>query len=178
MLPELLPLASLLAAEPEWERDAAGVAALLLGALRLVAASYQRQGDATSAAIVLEAGLRRWVMGVYSKRGGFLASVCVLTTVVASSCPLPLCCHHRYEELAGVRHPAVKATMRAADAALDTLTPDQRSAVAAARPRAEETIARVAAALTDELAAYQPGNPVSKLQLWDAEGTALIGPLH
>lgn len=77
-----------------------------------------------------------------------------------------------------MRHPAVKAAMRGADAALDTLSPDQRSVVAAARPRAEETIARVAAALTDELAAYQPGSPVSKAQQWDAEGAALVGPLH
>lgn len=77
-----------------------------------------------------------------------------------------------------MRHPSVKAAMRAADAALDTLPPEQRSAVAAARPRAEEAVARVAAALTDELGAYQQGTPVSKAQLWEEQGAALVGPLH
>lgn len=60
MLPELLPLAALLGSVPEWERDAAGVSALTLRALNAVAADYQQQGDAVSAAILLEAALRRW----------------------------------------------------------------------------------------------------------------------
>ena len=59
MLPELLPLVNLLAADPDWQRDAVGVAALILGCLGNVAASYQRQGDSVSAATLLEASLRR-----------------------------------------------------------------------------------------------------------------------
>lgn len=61
VLPELLPLAALLGSVPEWERDAAGVSALILRALNAVAADYQQQGDAVSAAILLEAALRRCV---------------------------------------------------------------------------------------------------------------------
>ncbi|KAI7840808.1 hypothetical protein COHA_005454 [Chlorella ohadii] len=143
VLPELLPLAALLGSVPEWERDAAGVSALTLRALNAVAADYQQQGDAVSAAILLEAALRR------------------------------------FEEAAGVRHPAVKATMRAADAALDTLSAEQRAAVAEARPQAESTISRVVAALTDELGAYQQGSPVSKVERWASEGAGgVIGPLR
>lgn len=67
--------------------------------------------------------------------------------------------------------------MRASDAILEALTADQRSAVAAARPDFEETLRRVVAALTDELGAYQQGNPITKVQRWDSEGAALIGPL-
>lgn len=63
MLPELLPLAALLSSVPDWERDAAGVSALTLRALNAVAADYQQQGDAVSAAILLEAALRRCVQG-------------------------------------------------------------------------------------------------------------------
>jgi len=77
-----------------------------------------------------------------------------------------------------VRHPAVKAAMRAADNALDTLTPDQRTLVSEARPQYEACIARVVAALTDELGAYQQGNLTTKVQRWDEEGARLIGPLH
>lgn len=83
----------------------------------------------------------------------------------------------RFEEAAGVRHPAVKATMRAADAALEVLTPEQRAQVASVRPNYESTIACVVAALTDELGAYQQGSPTTKVQRWDSEGVALIGPL-
>ncbi|PRW44890.1 apoptotic chromatin condensation inducer in the nucleus-like isoform X1 [Chlorella sorokiniana] len=143
VLPELLPLAALLSSVPDWERDAGGVSALILRALNAVAADYQRQGDAVSAAILLEAALRR------------------------------------FEEAAGVRHPSVKATMRAADAALDTLSAEQRAAVAEARPQAEATISRLVAGLTDELGAYQQGSPVSKVERWASEGAAgVIGPLH
>ena len=59
MLPELLPLVALLAADPEWQRDAAGAAALALACLNRVAAGYRAQGDALSVAILLEAGLRK-----------------------------------------------------------------------------------------------------------------------
>ena len=78
-----------------------------------------------------------------------------------------------------MRHPAVKAAMRSADAALDVLTAEQRAAVAEARPRAEATIDCVVAALTDELGAYQQGSPVSKVERWGGEGAAgVIGSLH
>lgn len=78
-----------------------------------------------------------------------------------------------------MRHPAVKATMRAADAALDTLSAEQRAAVAEARPQAEATVNRVVAALTDELGAYQQGSPVSKVERWASEGAGgVIGPMH
>lgn len=77
-----------------------------------------------------------------------------------------------------MRHPAVKATMRVADAALETLTPEQRTQVAEARSNYEASIARVVAALTDELGAYQQGSPTTKVQRWDSEGAALVGPLR
>lgn len=77
-----------------------------------------------------------------------------------------------------MRAPAVKSTMRAADAALEGLTPEQRAVVAAARPRSEEVVAQVAAALTDELGAYTQGAAVPKSQRWAAEGASLVGPLH
>lgn len=77
-----------------------------------------------------------------------------------------------------MRHPAVKAAMRAADSALDGLTSEQRQEVAAARQGYEACMARVVSALTDELGAYQQGSPVTKVQRWDAEGAQLIGPLH
>ncbi|PSC67518.1 hypothetical protein C2E20_8825 isoform B [Micractinium conductrix] len=142
VLPELLPLVALLAADPEWQRDAAGAAALALACLNRVAAGYRAQGDALSVAILLEAGLRK------------------------------------LEELAGVRHAAVKAAMRASDAALEGLTAEQRAAVAAVRPQYEATVARVVAALTDELGAYQKGKASTRVQRWDAEGAALVGPLR
>ncbi|KAL4448648.1 hypothetical protein ABPG75_005867 [Micractinium tetrahymenae] len=142
VLPELMPLGELLSGEAEWQHNAAGVSALIMGCLSGVAAAYRQAGDPVSAAILLEASLRK------------------------------------FEEAAGVRHPAVKATMRAADAALEALTPEQRSQVAAARPNCEANIARVVAALTDELGAYQQGNPTTKVQRWDAEGAALVGPLR
>lgn len=59
VLPELLPLVDLLAADPEWQRDAAGVAALGMSCLSKVAAAYQQKGDPVSAAILLEASLRK-----------------------------------------------------------------------------------------------------------------------
>ncbi len=62
VLPELLPLASLLAADPEWQRDAAGVASLCMSCLAGVAAGYRRLGDTLSEAILLEASLRKCVM--------------------------------------------------------------------------------------------------------------------
>lgn len=77
-----------------------------------------------------------------------------------------------------MRASAVMSSMRAADTALESLSAEQRSAVAAARPEGEACIAKVVAALTDELAAYQHGGPVTKVQRWDAEGVRLIGPLH
>ena len=89
---------------------------------------------------------------------------------------LPPAC--RLEELAGVRHAAVKAAMRASDAALEGLTAEQRAAVAAVRPQYEATVARVVAALTDELGAYQKGKASTRVQRWDAEGAALVGPLR
>lgn len=58
VLPELLPLANLLSAEPEWQRDAAGVASLAMSCLANIAAAYLRRGDAVSAAVLLEASLR------------------------------------------------------------------------------------------------------------------------
>jgi hypothetical protein len=83
----------------------------------------------------------------------------------------------RYEELSGVKSAAVRSCMRASDAALDALTADQRSAVAAARPTFEDVLTKVAAAVTDELGAYQQGSLITKVQRWDNEGAALIGPL-
>lgn len=59
VLPELMPLIALLAAEPDWQRDAAGVAGLILGCMSAVAASYRQQGDSVSAALVLESALRK-----------------------------------------------------------------------------------------------------------------------
>ncbi|KAL4855431.1 Reticulocyte-binding protein 2 a [Chlorella vulgaris] len=142
VLPELLPLANLLSAEPEWQRDAAGVAGLAMSCLANIAAAYLRRGDAVSAAVLLEASLRT------------------------------------FEEVAGVRSTAVKAAMRAADAALDGLSPEQRAVVADSRRGGEAVVRRVVAALTDELAAYQQGSLLTKVQRWDADGVALIGPLH
>lgn len=78
-----------------------------------------------------------------------------------------------------MRHPSVKATMRAADAALDTLSAEQRAVVAEARPQAEATVNRVVAGLTDELGAYQQGSPISKVERWASEGAAgVIGSMH
>ncbi|KAI3436380.1 hypothetical protein D9Q98_002434 [Chlorella vulgaris] len=142
VLPELLPLANLLAAEPEWQRDAAGVAGLAMSCFSNIAAAYLRRGDAVSAAVLLEASLRT------------------------------------FEEVAGVRSTAVKAAMRAADAALDGLSPEQRAVVADLRRGGEAVVRRVVAALTDELAAYQQGSLLTKVQRWDADGVVLIGPLH
>lgn len=59
VLPELMPLAELLSANAEWQRDAAGVSALVMGCLSGVAAAYRRAGDPVSAAILLEASLRK-----------------------------------------------------------------------------------------------------------------------
>lgn len=90
--------------------------------------------------------------------------------------------HHfvvcRFEEVAGVRSSAVKAAMRCADAALESLSPGERSAVAESRQKGEAVIQRVVTALTDELGAYQQGSLLTKVQRWDADGVALIGPLH
>ena len=61
VLPELLPLANLLAADAEWQRDASGVAALIMSCLGNVATAYQQRGDLVSAAILLEAAMRRQV---------------------------------------------------------------------------------------------------------------------
>ena len=58
-LPELAALAALLAPEPAWGEDAAGVAALALRAAARIAEAYAAAGDALSAAILLEAGLRK-----------------------------------------------------------------------------------------------------------------------
>jgi hypothetical protein len=68
--------------------------------------------------------------------------------------------------------------MRAADAALDGLSPEQRAVVADSRRGGEAVVRRVVAALTDELAAYQQGSLLTKVQRWDADGVVLIGPLH
>lgn len=57
-LPELSALLDLLASEPAWRGDATGVAALIMAALRRVADAYAAAGDAASAVVVLEAGLR------------------------------------------------------------------------------------------------------------------------
>lgn len=181
VLPELLPLCSLLAADSEWQRDAAGVASLIMSALSSVAASYNQQGDPVSAAILLDASLRRWgcrcerACGPCNWREGFVLPLrCVDTTHTFRPC------RRRFEELAGVRASAVKATMRAADAAMERLTEEQRSVAAATRPQSEALVDRVVAALTDELGAYQQGNMVTKVQRWDdGEGALqLIGPLH
>ena len=59
VLPELLPLVNLLAADLDWQRDAAGVAALSMSCLSKVAGAYQQKGDPVSAAILLEASLRK-----------------------------------------------------------------------------------------------------------------------
>lgn len=54
-----MPLVNLLAADPEWQRDAAGVASLIMNCLAGVAAAYRRRGDSMSEAILLEASLRK-----------------------------------------------------------------------------------------------------------------------
>lgn len=59
VLPELMPLADLLGGNGEWERDATGVSALIMGCLSGVAAAYRQAGDTVSAAILLEASLRK-----------------------------------------------------------------------------------------------------------------------
>lgn len=59
VLPELIPLAELLSSNAEWERDATGVSALIMGCLSGVAAAYRQAGDPMSAAILLEASLRK-----------------------------------------------------------------------------------------------------------------------
>lgn len=59
VLPELLPLEELLVGSQDWQRDAAGVAALIMGCLNRVAAAYSKAGDPVSAAILLEASLRK-----------------------------------------------------------------------------------------------------------------------
>lgn len=59
MLPELAALLDLLSAEPQWRGDAVGVAGLIMSVLRGVADAYVAAGDGASAAVVLEAGLRK-----------------------------------------------------------------------------------------------------------------------
>jgi uncharacterized coiled-coil protein SlyX len=60
VLPELVALETLLSGEPAWAGDAAGVAALVLRSLGRVAEGYARGGDPASAAVLLEAALRRY----------------------------------------------------------------------------------------------------------------------
>ena len=69
VLPELVALYGVLAAEPEWAADAGGVARLALRALAGVADAYAAAGDAAAAATLLEAALRRYeeAAGVGSK---------------------------------------------------------------------------------------------------------------
>ena len=54
----------------------------------------------------------------------------------------------------------------------------KKATVSVARQQFEACDGKVEGALTDELATYQQGSPVTKVQRWDAEGPALIGPLH
>ena len=59
VLPELAPLAKLLAGEAGWEEDAAGAATLALRVYGGVADAYAAAGDAASAVALLEAAVRR-----------------------------------------------------------------------------------------------------------------------
>ena len=70
VLPELSALADVLASEPEWATDAAGVAALVLRLLGNIAEGYSQVGDNTSAALIMEAGLRQ-----YEEAAGLRSSV-------------------------------------------------------------------------------------------------------
>ena len=77
-----------------------------------------------------------------------------------------------------MRHPVVKSLMRAADAASDSLSSEQRSMVSTSRLQYDACIEKVVAAMTDELGAYSQGSPVTKVQRWDSDGVALIGSLN
>lgn len=86
----------------------------------------------------------------------------------------------RCEEALGPKHPAVVAATRRADALVDGLSPEQRSAAAAYRTRSDAVLTALAGALTEELGAYQGASTAaqaSKVQQWDERGVALVGPL-
>lgn len=60
MLPELVALESVLTKQADWAQDASGVASLILRVLGNISTAYTACNDPTSAAIVLEAGIRKY----------------------------------------------------------------------------------------------------------------------
>ena len=77
-----------------------------------------------------------------------------------------------------MRHPAVKAATRRADALLESLSPEGRAAVSAYRGASDAVLAAAVGPLEEVLAARAGGATGSRVAAWEAEGVALLGPLH
>jgi hypothetical protein len=83
------------------------------------------------------------------------------------------------EEFAGVKSPAVKAATRRADQLMEGLSAADRQRLLDTRRDAssKDLISKVVKALTEELGAYTDSAQLSKVQLWDERGSAMIGPM-
>lgn len=179
LLPEFLLLVDILSRNPEWERDAAGLAGVILRIVIEVADAYAEAQDPLSGVILLEGAQQRceW-FGLVTQGLPIPSWQCV-----GGMSPLPtpaniLLPRHRLAEIAGLRNPALKAASRASERLQVQLTPAQLEALVGLRKRvAPRALQRVAGALAEKLGVQGPIVQRSKIEEWARRGVALLGPL-
>lgn len=83
------------------------------------------------------------------------------------------------EEFAGVKSAAVRAATRRADQLMEGLSPGDRQQLLETRrgTSSKNLLAKIAKALTEELGAYTDSAQLSKVELWDQQGSLVIGPM-
>ncbi|GAB4817100.1 hypothetical protein N2152v2_004146 [Parachlorella kessleri] len=136
----------------------------LMALLDLLAGEGQWRGDATGVAALIMAALRG-VADAYAAAGDPTSATVVLEAGL-----------RKYDELLGVRHPAVSSALRRVEGLRSALTADQRSAVAQWRTKADQVLGRLSEAFTEPLQAYQAGSTPSRAEEWASKGVAWLGP--